>query len=107
MADTLGLFEQAILLAIIRLGENAYGRAIQKETQARLKRDVAPGAAHATLERLEKKGLIASSLGSGTPIRSGRARRFYRLRPKGVRALNDARASVNDLWFGLKWPLKG
>jgi PadR family transcriptional regulator PadR len=107
MADTLGVFEQAVLLAIIRLGENAYGRAISKETQTRLKRDVAPGAAHATLGRLEKKGLIASSLGSGTPIRGGRARRFYRLEPKGVRALNDARASVNSLWFGLEWPLKG
>jgi PadR family transcriptional regulator len=107
MADTLGAFEQAVLLAIVRLGDGAYGRAILKEVQARLERGVAAGAVHATLERLEHKRLIASRLGSGTPVRSGRARRFYRLQPSGVRALNDARAAVNALWHGLEWPLKG
>ena len=107
MADTLGAFEQAVLLAIVRLGDGAYGRAILKEVQARLERDVAAGAVHATLERLEQKRFVASRLGSGTPIRSGRARRFYRLHPSGLRALNDARAAVNALWHGLDWPLKG
>lgn len=106
MADTLGAFEQAVLLAIVRLDEHAYGLAILKEVEARLGRDVAAGAAHATLERLQAKGLIASRLGSGTPIRDGRARRFYRLLPKGLRALNDARAALDTLWHGLKWPLK-
>src|SRR5262245_24965348 len=106
MAETLGLFEQAILLGIVRLRENAYGRGILREVQERLKRDVAAGAIHATLERLEGKGLIRSRLGLGTPIRDGRARRFYRLEPAGVRALNDARAAVNNLWHGIRWPLK-
>src|SRR4030095_11779733 len=59
MADTLGSFEQAVLLAILRLGENAYGRAVLNEVQVRLERDVAAGAVHATLERLERKGLVA------------------------------------------------
>jgi DNA-binding PadR family transcriptional regulator len=107
MADHLGAFEQAVLLAVVRLGENAYGRAILKEVQTRLERDVAAGAVHATLERLERKRVVSSRLGSGTPVRGGRARRFYRLRPDGLRALNDARAAVDDLWQGLKWPLKG
>lgn len=107
MAAILGAFEQAVLLAILRLRENAYGRAIMKEVQARLERDVAAGAVHATLERLEEKSLIASRLGPGTPVRGGRARRFYRLQPKGLRALNDSRAAVDRLWRGLKWPLKG
>jgi PadR family transcriptional regulator PadR len=107
MADSLGAFEQAVLLSILRLGDEAYGRAILKEVQARLERDVAAGAVHATLERLQNKGLIASRLGSGTPIRGGRARRFYRLKPAGLRALNEARAAVDSLWHGLKWPLKG
>src|SRR5206468_151394 len=106
MADVLGPFEQAVLLAVVRLGDEAYGRAILKEVQARLERDVAAGAAHATLERLERKGLISSRLGPGTPVRSGRARRFYRMQPAGVRALNEARATVDSLWHGLKWPLK-
>lgn len=107
MADTLGAFEQAVLLSILRLGEDAYGRAILKEVQARLDREVAAGAVHATLERLTKRGLVASRLGTGTPVRGGRARRFYRLQAKGVRALNDARATAESLWRGLRWPLKG
>src|SRR5258708_4166121 len=122
MAEILGAFEQAVLLAILRLGEDAYGRAILKEVQARLEREVAAGggdappvtraregvgAVHATLERLARKGLVVSRLGPGTPVRSGRARRFYRVQTKGVRALNDARATVDGLWQGLRWPLKG
>ena len=106
MADVLGPFEQAVLLAILRLGNEAYGRAILKDVQGRLERSVAAGAAHATLERLERKGLVSSRLGPGTPVRAGRARRYYRLQPAGVRALNDARAAVETIWRGLKWPLK-
>ena len=105
MADVLGAFEQAVLLAIVRLGDGAYGRAILKEAQARLDREVAAGAVHATLDRLEHKCLIVSRLGSGTPVRAGRARRYYRPLPAGIRALNDARAAVNKVWRGLKWPL--
>ena len=107
MADVLGAFEQAVLLAIVRLREAAYGRAILKEVQARLERDVPAGAVHATLERLENKGLVASRLGSGTPVRSGRARRFYRLQPGVLRALNAAREALDTMWHGLKWPRKG
>lgn len=105
MADVLGAFEQAVLLAVVRLREEAYGRAILKEVQARLERDVAAGAVHATLERLERKHLLSSRLGTGTPVRAGRARRFYCLQPAGIRALNDARAAVDTIWRGLKWPL--
>jgi PadR family transcriptional regulator len=107
MADVLGAFEQAVLLAVVRLGDEAYGRAILTEVQARLDREVAPGAVHATLERLEKRRLLASRLGSGTPVRAGRARRYYRLQAPGLRALNDARAVVDSLWRDLSWPLKG
>jgi PadR family transcriptional regulator, regulatory protein PadR len=106
MAETLGTFEQAVLLAIVRLQEEAYGRAILREVQVRLERDIAAGAVHATLERLEGKGLIRSRLGLGTPIRDGRSKRFYRLEPLGVEALNDARAAINNLWHGIRWPLK-
>jgi PadR family transcriptional regulator PadR len=106
MADTLGAFEQAVMLAIIRVGDGAYGRAILKEVQDRIQRDVAAGAVHATLDRLERKALISSRLEQGTPIRAGRARRFYRMRPAGVHALNDAREAVETLWHGLRWPLR-
>jgi DNA-binding PadR family transcriptional regulator len=106
MAETLGVFEQAVLLAVIRLQEDAYGRAILREVQDRLERYVAAGAVHATLERLERRGLLSSRLGLGTPIRDGRAKRFYRLEPPGVEALDHARAAVKNLWQGIRWPLK-
>jgi PadR family transcriptional regulator len=105
MADVLGAFEQAVLIAVVRLQTEAYGRAILKEVQARLGRDVAPGAVHATLDRLERKKLLSSKLGSGTPVRAGRPRRYYRLLPAGRHALNDARAALDTIWHGLTWPL--
>ena len=105
MADVLGAFEQAVLIAVMRLQADAYGRAILKEVQARLDRDVAPGAVHATLARLEQKKLLSSKLGPGTPVRAGRARRYYRVLPSGLRALNAARAVVDSIWSGLSWPL--
>jgi len=107
MADVLGAFEQAVLLALVRLRDEAYGRAIRREVELRLARNVAAGAVHATLERLERKGLVKSDLGSGTTIRAGRPRRFYRLKPGGLRALNQTRATFDKLWGGLKWPRKG
>ena len=106
MADTLGSFEQAVLLAIIRLDDGAYGRAVLNEVAARLERDVAAGAVQATLERLERKGLVRSTLGSGTPIRDGRARRFYTVSAAGLHELNDARATHDTIWRGLPRPLK-
>jgi PadR family transcriptional regulator PadR len=99
MAEILGAFEQAVLLAVLRLGDGAYGRAILKEVQARLERDVVAGAVHATLERLERKGFLSSSLGSGTPMRDGRARRFYRVERAGVRALDDTRHALDRIWY--------
>jgi len=106
MADVSGAFEQAVLLAVLRLKGDAYGRAIFEEVQARLEREVAAGAVHATLVRLEQKGLLASQLGPGSEVRAGRPRRYYELEPAGRRALNEARAAVNALWRGFK-PLKG
>jgi DNA-binding PadR family transcriptional regulator len=69
-----------------------------QEIEKRLARDVAAGAVHATLERLENKGLVKSRLGAGTVICAGRPRRYYRLEPSGVSALNEARGAVEDLW---------
>jgi len=96
----LGVFEQAVLLAVIRLGEEAYGRAILTEVKERLQRDVSAGAIQATLARLEQKGLLDSRIGPGTEIRAGRPRRFYRIGPAGARALNDAHDAVTSLWRG-------
>jgi PadR family transcriptional regulator PadR len=107
MADVLGTFEQAVLLALVRLGVNAYGRAVLKEARIRLDREVSAGAVYATLERLENKALIASRLGPGTPARGGRERRYYSIEAAGIRALNEAKAVADGLWQGLAWPLGG
>ena len=106
MADVLGSFEQAVLLAIVRLDEGAYGRAILNEVAARLERDVAAGAVQATLERLERKSLVRSTLGSGTPVRDGRARRFYTVSAEGLRQLNQARKTHDTIWRGFSRPLR-
>jgi DNA-binding PadR family transcriptional regulator len=107
MADVLGAFEQAVLLAVVRLQRDAYGRAIFTDVQSRLERDIAAGAVHATLRRLEDKGLLVSADEPGDAIRAGRPRRYYRLSPAGRRALNDARSAVDNLWRGLRYPLRG
>jgi len=106
MADLIGPFEQAVLLALVRLGKDAYGRAILHEVGARLDRDVSAGAVYATLERLESKGLASSRLAPGTAIRGGRARRYFTPTATGIRALNDAKSATENLWQGVAWPLK-
>jgi DNA-binding PadR family transcriptional regulator len=106
MADIIGQFEQAVLVTLIHLGKDAYGRAILNEIQVRLNRDVSAGAVYATLERLETKGLVSSKLAPGTAIRGGRARRYFAPTGAGVRALKDAKSVTDSLWRGLAWPLK-
>ena len=104
--DTIGQFEQAVLVALVRLGKDAYGRAILNEVQKRIDRVVSAGAVYATLELLEAKGLASSTLAPGTAIRGGRARRYFVLTAAGVRALSDAKSATDRMWRGLAWPLK-
>ena len=104
--NIIGQFEQAVLVAVLRLGEDAYGRAILNEVQNRLDREVSAGAVYATLERLEAKGLASSRLAPGTAIRGGRPRRYFAPTAAGVRALNDAKRASDFLWRGLAWPQK-
>jgi DNA-binding PadR family transcriptional regulator len=111
LAEHLGIFEQAVLLALLRpqtdLGKEGYGRAILKEVEHRLQRQVTAGAVYATLDRLESKGLVSSELGPGTPVRGGRPKRHYRIEADGVRALGAVREATNRLWAGVRLPLKG
>jgi len=105
MADLLGAFEQAVLLVLVKLADQAYGRAILRQVQLSLGRDVAAGAVYATLDRLEKKGLVSSFVETGTPVRGGRSRRYYQVAAAGVQALNDSKSALEALWQGTKWPL--
>ncbi|HZP48643.1 MAG TPA: helix-turn-helix transcriptional regulator [Vicinamibacterales bacterium] len=111
MAEHLGVFEQAVLLALVHprtaLGRQGYGRAILNEVQQRLDREVAAGAVYATLDRLERKGLVSSHLAAGTSVRGGRPKRHYTVEPKGLRALHASRRATDRLWAGVRLPLKG
>jgi DNA-binding PadR family transcriptional regulator len=105
MADLLGTFEQAVMLAILRLGDGAYGRAVLHQVQESLARSVAAGAVYTTLDRLEQRGLINSRLAKGTAIRGGRARRYYVVAAAGNRALADAHKTLAKMWQGVKVPM--
>jgi len=100
--QNLGEFEQVMLLAILRLkNAGAYGVSIRDEILARTKRSPAPGAVYTTLERLEGKGFVKSSVGEATPERGGRAKRYYHLTGQGLTALRRAHSDYRNLLQGL------
>ena len=99
--DHLGEFEQMVLLALIRLEDNAYGVTIRREIQRRTEREVAIGAVYATLERLEKKGHLTSMVSDPQPIPGGRSKKFFHLSPKGAAALKHSREMMRHMAEGL------
>ena len=103
-ASSLGEFEQIVLLAILRLGDNAYGVTIAAEITACTGRHPAPGAIYTTLDRLEDKGLVTSRLGDPTPQRGGRAKRYFTLNSKGLVAITHAQQSYRRLLEGCELP---
>jgi DNA-binding PadR family transcriptional regulator len=96
--DYLGEFEQIVLLAVARLGEEGYGTTIRREIERRTGRQVSVGALYATLERLERKDFLSTWESEPTARRGGRAKRHFRLAPSGVRALEEAREMLESLW---------
>jgi len=97
----LGEFEHIVLLAILRLGDAAYGVAIRNEIRETTGREPAPGALYTTIDRLEDKGLLTSTFGDPTPQRGGRAKRYVKVSAQGLRAVNHARQCYLRLWDGL------
>ena len=94
----LGEFELMLLLAVIHLGEEAYGVPISRELERNRGRDVSVGSVYAALERLEGKGLVESSLGDPTPERGGKAKRFFRITKEGLRQVHETRRVLTRLW---------
>ena len=94
-------FELMILLAILRSGEEAYGVQIAREIESTGGRRVLLGAVYAALERLERNGLVTSTLGTPTGERGGRAKRFFRVTARGVRAARTTQQALVALWRGL------
>jgi PadR family transcriptional regulator PadR len=104
--DYLGEFEQYVLLALLRLGERAYGMRVRQEIEARTERRVAIGAVYTTLERMEAKGYVSSRRGDATPERGGRERRYFRIEAPGEQALLDTVKAMRDMQAGLE-PILG
>lgn len=97
----LGEMEMMVLLAVVRLGDEAYGVPISKELLDLAGREVSLGSIYAALDRIEQKGFVTSSLGDPTPERGGRAKRYFRVTPAGVRALKMTRSALTNLWSGI------
>ena len=106
MAHGLGELEQLILLAILRLGDDAYGITVQQEIAGRGARPVSLGAVYSTLSRLEEKGLVATRAGEPTPSRGGRRKKLYTVRASGREALRGSLAAVRALSQGLSTVLE-
>lgn len=98
----LGEFEQMLLLAAMRLGEDAYGVRLMEELESRVGRRVSRGSVYVTLDRMESKGWIASETSQPRPERGGRPRRIVRLTPEGLEELRKSRAALLTLWDGLE-----
>jgi DNA-binding PadR family transcriptional regulator len=105
--EALGEFEYLVILAVVRLGANAYGMRVRQEIAERTGRDVTIGAVYATLERLTDKGLLAASMSDPTPERGGRAKRSFTLTGAGMEAANRARRDLVNMLDGLRFPLPG
>lgn len=87
-----------LLLAVIHLGEEAYGVPISRELEKYRGRDVSVGSVYAALERLESKGLVVSSIGDPTPERGGKAKRYFRITKEGLRQVHETRRVLTRLW---------
>lgn len=98
---SLGEFEHLILLAVYRLGVEAYGVPVIREVEERTGRTVSQAAAYLTLRRLEDKGFIKSRLGNPTAERGGRAKRYFEITRAGTAQLRESRAALASMWEGI------
>lgn len=100
MPDFLGEFEQMVLLAVLRLDEAAYGLKVGDEIERVAERRPSSGALYTTLDRLERKGYLTSSLEEDSAGRAGRPRRYFALTPEGMAALRRSRQALLKMWAG-------
>jgi PadR family transcriptional regulator, regulatory protein PadR len=105
--ESLGEFEQLVLLAVARLGEAAYGVSICHEIKAQAGRNVSRGAVYITLDRLEHRGYIRTWLADPTPERGGKSKRLCAMEPTGAQVLIESRETLERMWRGLDPALGG
>lgn len=106
-SEFLGGFELLVLLALVRLDEDAYGVPIARMIEESSGRAVALGSVYITLDRLERKGLVTSKLGEPTAERGGRAKTYFRITAKGLRDVHQAQRTLVELWRGVPRLQKG
>jgi PadR family transcriptional regulator PadR len=99
--EFLGQHELMVMLAVLRLGREAYGVPIATEIANKTGREMLQGSVYAVLERLESKGLVTSRLGEATSQRGGRAKRYFALTAEGVRQVRETQSSLEALWKGV------
>ena len=97
----LGEFEFMVMLALLRLGQDAYGVQVSREIERRCGRGVSVGSLYATLERLEVQGLVRSNLGEPTAERGGRAKRYFHVTANGLKTVRESQRALSSLWEGL------
>jgi len=105
--DAIPEIDQLVLLAVLRLGDDAYGIAIQREIGSRAGRSVPLSTIYATLPRLEARGVVRSWFGDPSPERGGRRRRLYAVEPAGVAALGRQYRRFRLMVGGLEGILEG
>jgi len=94
----LGEFELMVMLAVLCLGDDAYGVPISKELAETTGREATLGSVYAALERLERKELVSSKLADPTPERGGRAKRYFVVTRKGLQAVQVTKTALEQLW---------
>ena len=100
-SPSLGALELTVLLAVARLGDQAYGLAIRRDVKARAGRDYSVGAIYTTLQRLEAKGFVTSRVREPLAVRGGRSRREFKVTAAGHRAIRRAERLVKSVWAGV------
>ena len=100
--ESLGEFEHCVLAAVAHLDDGAYGVTIRQEIGERTGRDIAIGALYTSLDRLERKGHLRSTMSDPTPERGGRSKRYFRVTTAGMHAVRRSRERLLRMWEGLE-----
>ncbi len=102
MTTRIGEFEQLLLFALVRLGDNAYGVTIRREIESRTGRSVSSGAIYTAMERLEARGYVSSTIGDPTPRRGGKRKKYYSIERAGADALSRSYEALHKMAKGLR-----
>jgi DNA-binding PadR family transcriptional regulator len=98
----MGEFEQLVLLALLRLNNDAYGIEVREHIEESVGREISYGAVYTTLDRLERKGYVTYRMGEATPERGGRAKKYFRVLPEGREALRATQQALTMMWDGVR-----